>query len=202
MAGLKNLDLLTDKIFQDGISKAEKESAVILSNAEKQQQAILEKAREEATRLVNQAKREAEQLRRSVEQELQLKGKQFISDLQEEIRYLLKEQVLSEGVKEAFADAEFMKTAILAAIKNWNDQQNLELMLPRALEQNLTDAFKASILRHSRNLKITFSGMISGGFRLSVVDESYQISFSEHDFIHLFEPYLSKQTRQMLIGAS
>ena len=60
MAELNNLDQITDKIYLEGIERAEKESKSILSKTEKEREQILSEAREQADQIITQAKRESE----------------------------------------------------------------------------------------------------------------------------------------------
>lgn len=202
MTDLNNLDLLTDKVYQEGIARVEKETGLLRTQAEQERREMLESAKAEADQLVSQAKREAERLRRSVEKELQLKGKQFISDLQQEVHDLLKEKIITQSVQGAFADQKFLQEVIQEAVKGWNEQENLEMIFPKALENKLKSAFVNSIEQQIPDLKLTFSDQISGGFRIGTQDESYQVSFTEADFIHLFEPYLTQQTSKLLFAGA
>ncbi|MEM6362729.1 MAG: V-type ATP synthase subunit E, partial [Bacteroidota bacterium] len=119
MAEINNIEKLTDKIYQEGVEKAQKESKEIISSAEVECNRILEEARKEAKSIVAKAEQEAAKTIRSTENELKLKGKQFISDLQDEIRTLLSSKILKNGTSAAFADAAFLKSAILEAIGFW-----------------------------------------------------------------------------------
>lgn len=201
MAELNNLDQITDKIYLEGIEKAELASKSILSKAEKQKEQILKEAKETADQMISQASREAERRSRSVEKELQLKGRQLISDLQYEIQHLLNEKIIKKDVKGAFADENFTKSIILEAVKNWKSDEDLELVLPSELERKMKATFGKSILQHAQNLTVTFDGRITGGFRIGLKGGSYQISFTEQDFIQLFQPYLSSQTQKLLFPA-
>ena len=198
MADMNNLDKLTDKIYQEGIERAENESTRILSKAEAERIRILDGAKQQAKKITDHATSEANKLTRSVEKELQLKGKQLVSDLKGEIQNLLSRKILKAPTKEAFSDVAFIQEAILKAIDSWAPTDDLELLLPTELENKLEKNFQQSIRDYSKNLTVTFNDQLQGGFKISERSDSYQISFTDEDFIHLFNSYLEEQTTNIL----
>ena len=202
MPEINNLEKLTDKIYQEGVRKAEEKSEAIVKSAEEERNRILAEAEAEAKRIIAEAHQQAARIARSTENELTLKGKQLISDLKVEIHQLLSAKDLENGMGGAFADVSILKSAILEAIRSWNSVDHLELMLPPELEKKLEKAFHLSIREHTENLTITFSDKISRGFRITKKDDFYQISFSENEFNDLFKLYLSEKTNQLLFDES
>lgn len=202
MAEINNLDKLTDKIYQEGIEKAEQESKRLLTNAEAERIFVLENASNQAKKIIADATSEARRISRSMEKEVQLKGKQLVSDLKGEIQNLLSLKVLKEPTREAFGDNNFIQEAILEAIASWKPTDDLELMLPGDLESKLEQAFKQLVKAHSKNLNITFNNQLKGGFQILEKVNSYKISFTEEDFIALFSPYLEEQTSKTLFKQS
>ncbi|MEM9671068.1 MAG: V-type ATP synthase subunit E [Bacteroidota bacterium] len=197
MKELNNLDQLADKIYQEGIEKAQRESKAILSAAEAERAKLLAVAQEEAKKIVTDAKREADRIARSNEQEIIRKGKQLISDLKVKIHQVVADKVLVNNTQAALADVSFLQQAILEAIHSW-EADSLELVLPQKLENKLEEAFQNSVREHAKNLIISFDDRMSEGFKITERDQAYQISFTENDFIELFTPYLEEQTAQLL----
>lgn len=200
MADINNLELITDKIYQEGIERAEKDSKVIISKAETQAKQVLEEAKSEAHEVLEDAQREAERVKKSIENELRLKSKQLIADLKTEVHQILSQQIVEKGTKQAFADVDFLKSAIKQAISCWKPNDKLELILPDKLKNELDQAFIHSIQNESKDLSVTFSDMLSQGFRITEIEKGYQISFSEEDFNLLFSSYLQRQTNQLLFN--
>ncbi|MGD1889561.1 MAG: V-type ATP synthase subunit E [Cyclobacteriaceae bacterium] len=197
MKELNNLDQLADKIYQEGIEKAQRESKAILSAAEAERAKLLAVAKEEAKKIVTDAKREADRIARSNEQEIIRKGKQLISDLKVKIHQVVADKVLVNNTQAALADVSFLQQAILEAIHSW-EADSLELVLPQKLENKLEEAFQNSVREHAKKLIISFDDRMSEGFKITERDQAYQISFTENDFIELFTPYLEEQTAQLL----
>lgn len=201
-SSINNLEKLTDQIYQEGIEKAEKQSKKMIQEAEAEKAVILNNAKAEAESILEEARREAKRLQHSVESELNLKAKQFISDLKSRIEGLLSKKIIETTTKEALADVSFMQSAISDVLKSWKDTNDLELILPKGLEAKLNGAFARRIKEVTPNMTITFESTLNGGFRIAKKADNYQISFSDDDFIEIFRTYLSEQTNKVLFKVS
>jgi V/A-type H+-transporting ATPase subunit E len=201
MADSNKLDLLTDKIYREGIAKAQKEAKEILSKAANDRDQLLEMANTEAKKIISTAEKEAARLARSMEKELQLNGKQLLSDLKNEIQNMLSKKILKTNTNAAFADVPFLKDIIIEAIKSWKPSDDLQLILPKELEDKLDIAFTNSISTHILNLAITFDDSLKEGFVILKKSNAYKVSFSEDDFTTLFKPYLSQQFSALLLDS-
>lgn len=199
---INNLEKLTDQIYQEGIEKAEKQSIKLLQEAEAKKALILNKAKAEAEGILEEAQRETKRLQHSVESELNLKAKQFISDLQAKIEGLLSQKIIETTTKAALADVDFMQSAITDVLKHWKETNDLELILPKSLEDKLNGAFARRIKELTPNMSISFESSLNGGFRIAKKADNYQISFSDDDFIEIFKSYLSEQTNKVLFKTS
>lgn len=195
---INNLEKLTDQIYKEGIEKAEKQSKKMLQEAETEKAVILQNAKVEADGILEEAQREVLRLKKSVESELELKAKQFISDLKAKIEGLLSKKIIETTTKEALADVSFMQSAITDVLKNWKDTNDLELILPKGLEDKLNGAFTRRIKEVTPNMTVSFESSLNGGFRIARKADNYQISFSDDDFIEIFRTYLSEQTNKVL----
>ena len=198
MEQLSNLDKLTEKIYQEGLSKAEQRSQEILKEAEKQADQIINQAKAKADQLVSTAKKQIDKETKSAESEIKLKGKQLISDIKHQINYLLREKIIDSNIRESFGDQEFLKSLIIEIAGYWKSDEDLELSLPAKIKEKLDGAIENGIAHHINNLTVTFGNRPSDGFRIAKKSDSYVITFSEDDFIELFNSYLKEKTRTML----
>lgn len=197
-----NLEKLTDQIYKEGIEKAQKQSEKILHDAETEKAKILKQAKAEADKIIEEADRKSQQLKASVESELDLKAKQFISDLKIKIHNLLSKKIVETNTTDALANATFIQTLITNIVKHWQGNKDLELILPKKLEGEIKDAFSRSIQEVAPNMIITFENHLNSGFRIARKDENYQISFSDDDFIAIFKTYLTEQTEKVLFKSA
>ncbi len=202
MAG--KLEELTQKIYQDGVTKANKKSEQIINDAKKQAEDIIKKANKEAQEIKDNAKNEAEDTHRKVENELKQSYQQTLRQIQQKITGLIVTKVTKQPVKDAFKDNDFIKKIIETALKNWVQDQSkvdLILLLPENQEKDLTKYFEA----HTKelingSLDVEIDPDLKSGFKIGPADGSYQITFKEEDFQNLFRKYIRPKTIELLFG--
>jgi V/A-type H+-transporting ATPase subunit E len=202
MAG--KLEELTQKIYQDGVTKANKESEQIINDAKKQAEDIVKNAKKEAQEIKDNARNEAEDTHRKIENELKQSYQQTLRQIQQKITDLIVTKVTQDPVKEAFKDNGFVKKIIETALKNWvQDQSKVDLMLllPEGQEKDLAEYFEA----HTKGLlngtlDIEIDPDLKSGFKIGPADGSYQITFKEDDFQNLFRKYIRPKTIELLFG--
>jgi V/A-type H+-transporting ATPase subunit E len=199
---INNLDKLLDKVYSEGIQKAKTESSELLAKTKRECESMKKEAQEEVQVLIANARRESSRITQSAENELVLKGKQLINDLKSEVENSLSQAIIETNVSGALADVSFLQTIIKEAIGHWKSSNDIDLMLPDGLKTKIKESFAKSIGKNIDGLNITFSDKLKGGFRISRKEDTYQVSFTEEDFINLFRSYLTELTDKLLFKES
>lgn len=197
------LQELTQKLYNEGVEKANKEAAKIIDEAQKEVDKLKKNAQKEAEEIINEAKQKSEEIKKNVHSELELASKQTIRTVKQQVVELITSKLLDEPVKKAFDDEKFVKEIIETIIKNWNPQKDksidLSVLLPEKLEKEFEKYFKAKSGKElNANLELSFSSAVKGGFKIGPADNSYKISFTEDDFINFFKSYLRPKTVELL----
>ena len=107
-----NLSELTNKIYAEGVEKGNAEAAAIVAKAQEQADAIVAKAEKEAADKLAAAQAKLAEMDKNARAELKLFAEQSVSAIKTEVTNLLTDQVASESVKAATADAKFMQGVI------------------------------------------------------------------------------------------
>jgi V/A-type H+/Na+-transporting ATPase subunit E len=199
------VQLLTKKIYEEGVVKANEEAAVLLTTAREKAEALVAEATQEAKNIVERAQREADDLRENVHSEIRLAARQAISTLRQEVANAITFRTSGEPLGKAINDQDFLKEIIEIAVRSWgkngHDQADLALILPEKAQATVDDYLTSSIKKLLDNgLELQFSNRIGNGFRIGPTDGSYVVSFSEKDFDNLFREYLRPKTVQLLFG--
>jgi V/A-type H+-transporting ATPase subunit E len=196
------LQELTQKIYAEGIQKAEDEKTAILENAQMEAANIVQQAKDEAENIVQKAKQEAEEIRKNVNAELKLSANQAISSIKQKITDLIMLKTADKPVKDAFMDKDFIKELITTLVKNWSGAgAGISLLLPQKEQDDLGKYFETKqkdLL--DQGLSIDYDNEITSGFRIGPADGSYRISFSDEDFSNFLKTYLRPRTNQLLYG--
>ena len=196
------LQELTERLYNEGLSKGKQEGEEILAKAKVQADDILAKAHAEANAILSAAKKEAEELKTKVQGDLKMAAGQSIAATKKDIETLIVTKITDAEVKNALTSADFVKEAILAVAKGFSTEAtDLEIVLPEALKKELDGSLAAEISKVLNvGVEASFSKKVAGGFTIGPKDGGYFISFTDETFNALISEYLRPATKKILFG--
>lgn len=191
------LQELTDKIYQEGVEKGNAEAEKIVSNAQAQADEIVASAKAEAEQIIANAQAKAVELDKNTQSELRLFAQQSVNALKTEITDLVCGQIVTDSVKPATADKEFMQKVILSLVQEWakNDQLTIEAKDAKELTAYFTANAKDLL---SKGLKIEQSNGIKTDFAIVSEAKGYKITFGEEELVAYFKEFLRPKLVEML----
>ena len=200
---MDKLQELTDKLYQEGLSKGKEAGEALLARAKEEADAIVAQARKQAEGIVAEATRQAEDLRTKAEGDTRMASLQVLQATRQDIENLVVTRMTDTQVKEAMSAPEFVKGIITAVAQRFSAQesQDLSLVLPESLRSALEPFVKGELGRIlGQEVSAEFSKKIAGGFRIGPKDGSYFISLTDETFRDLVGEYLRPATRKLLFG--
>lgn len=193
-----NIDLLTEKIYQEGLERAKKEEKRILDEAKEEAEQIIEDARLKAEGIISEANKNAEAKKRNTLSEIKLAGEQAVVKVKQKIREMLQDNILDKPMNQLFTDQQFLKELILTIAEHTEKPDQAGLILPERLKDNLDNGLVNSIKKVADGLTLQFDNKLKGGFRINYKDKGYIITFTDEDFAEFFKPFLNKKTADIL----
>ena len=199
------LQELTDRLYNEGLSKGKQEGEELLRKAHTEAEAIVAEARAEAERIVAQANREAEELKTKVAADVKMAATQSIAVTKQEIEQMLVTRSAQQGVGQALSSADFAKELIANVVKAFNPQNAspvaLDLVLPESLKAQV-EPFIASEIAQAFNgeIRVDYSKKLNGGFKVSPREGGYLLQFTDEEFTQLMANYLRPATKKILFG--
>ena len=187
------LQELTDKLYNEGLSKGKQEGEELLA-----------KAKEEAEEILKRAQNEAAELKSKTENDIKMASAQVFTAVKQQIESAIVAKTL-KPVKEAASEAEFIKSIITSIVTAFNpssaDSVALDVILPADKKADL-DAFAKEKLSAlcSAGLDVQFSKNVSGGFKIGPKNGGYFVSFTDETFNELIAEYLRPATKKILFG--
>ena len=197
------LQELTDRLYNEGLSKGKQEGEELLAKAKVQADEIVAKAKAEAAAIVAAADKEAEDLKTKVQGDLKMAAAQSVAATKKDIETLVISKMTEGEVKNALTSAEFVKEVILAVAKAFNtgDPTDLEVVLPETLKKDLETFVTSELTKVLKGgVQASFSKKIAGGFTIGPKDGGYFISFTDETFNALISEYLRPATKKILFG--
>ena len=200
---MDKLQQLTDKLFNEGLSKGRQEGEALLEKARAEAEVIIESARAEAAKIIASANKDAEDLKTNVSGDVRMAAVESIQATKQDIENLIITKMSSEAVSKALSEEEFVKGIIKSVAEKFSAEESSDvaLVLPESLKASLEPFVKnelSSLL--GKGLEATFSKKIAGGFRIGPKDGGYFISLTEDTFKNLIGEYLRPTTKKLLFG--
>lgn len=197
------LQELTDKLYNEGLSKGREEGEALLAKAKSQAADIVAEAEKKAAEIMTKAEKEAEAYKVKVAGDLKMAASQSVQATRKDIEDLVVFKMTGSATEKALSDEAFVKEVIKAVAEKFNAEtaMDLNLVLPETLKSSLEPFVKnelSTILKGQVNAY--FSKKIAGGFTIGPKDGSYFISLTDETFKELISEYLRPATRKLLFG--
>ena len=197
---MDKLQELTERLYQEGLSKGKQEGEAILAEARQQAAALVQAAHEEAEAIRQQAGKDAEDYKTKVESDLRMAARQSVQATRQDIETLVVTRI-AEPAGKALADEAFLKEIIKEVARNFSAEQtrDLSLVLPESLRAGLEPFVKNELSGLlGKGVHAEFSKKVAGGFRIGPGDGSYFISMTDETFKALIAEYLRPTARKLL----
>ena len=197
----KKLQELTEKIYSEGVEKANIEAENIIKEAKEKAEKELNNAQNEAKKIIEDANKRSDEIKRNGESEMKLAAKQALSEVKQKITDIVTTGVISENVKTTMDDKDFVKGLIESSIKSLSSEgaTDLEVILPKDKKSELAEYLKSNAGKLLKGeLVVNLSSEMANGFKIGPADGSYKMSFTDDDFANFFKRYLRPKTITLL----
>ena len=196
------LQELTDKLYNEGLSKGKQEGEAVLAKARQDADAIIENARKEAAAIIAAAQKDADSLKAKTEGDIRLAASQSIAATRQALENLVTLKLAGKEVSSTLSSAAFVKEMLTAIVTSFNasdEATDLEMVLPESLRKEVEPFIRKELAAMSKGgLQVTYSKKIGGGFTVSPKDGGYFISLTDDTFNALISEYLRPATRKIL----
>lgn len=197
------LQELTDRLYNEGLSKGKEEGEILLFKARKEADEIIANARKQAEDIVTEAENRAVQLKEKAESDIKMASEQALMATKKDIENLLVNALCTEETEKVLSEEKFLKEIILAVAQKFSTQQSedISLVLPASLKSMLEPWVSTELKKAlKKEISVDFSKKIKGGFSIGPQNGSWYISMSDESFKALISEYLRPVTKKLLFG--
>lgn len=186
---------MTDKLYEEGLSKGRAEAEAIVAKAKEEAAAIVAEAGKRAAEKAEDAeKRSAEILRRG-ESELKMAASQVMAATKKALSEMVLAKVPGAQIKAAFGDDGFVRSLMGDVVRNFNGGK---VVVSPENEAKVADYLASAVDKAAGEFTVKGGDGIGRGFRLVPEGESYYVSFDEKDFDGLVKSYLREGLGKIL----
>ena len=194
------LQELTDKLYNEGLSKGKEEGEALLAKARTEADEIIAGAKKQAAEILAKAEKDARDYTTKVNGDLKMAASQAT---RKDIEDLIVLKMSGEAVGKALSEDAFIREIIKAVAAGFSadEAKDLSIVLPESLKDALEPFVKkelSTIL--GAGVSATFSKKIAGGFTIGPKDGSYFISLTDETFRSLISEYLRPTAKKLLFG--
>ena len=198
------LQELTDKLYNEGLSKGKQEAEQMMANAKNEAAQIIAQAKEQAQEILAKAQNDAAELKSKTENDVKMASLQAFTAVKQQIESVITAKTLAPA-KAAVAETEFLKEIVKAIVTAFNPQNSdsvaLEIILPAEKQAELEQFAKEQLSKIcSAGVDVQFSKGVQGGFKIAPKGEGYMLSFTDKDFENIIAEYLRPKTKELLFG--
>ena len=197
------LQELTDKIYQEGISKGQEEADLIKTRANTEAAKILADAKLKADQILDMANKKAADIKDNTNSEIKLAARQAIEALKLEVVNLINGAITTADIKAGVGDVKFIQKAIEMMVKNWATNSDvapdMRILIPQKDEKAIVEYF-SSVVKGllDKGFSIETVNGLKTGFQVAPDKGGYKISFTDQDFIAFFQEYLRPNVVELL----
>lgn len=192
---------LAEKIYRDGVEKANGEADEILKQAEAKKQEILRAAQSEADGIIAAAKKNAEDSLSRSEGEIKLSVSNAMEALYTEITDAVNGKAVADGIDAAFASPEVLYRTVSGMVEKLFAQgsNGVEISTPdaKALESYFR-THAAGLL--DKGLKIKEVAGKPATFDIAPKEAGYKVQVSKEAFAEYFKDFMRPRLRKILFG--
>lgn len=195
------LDVLTKKLYEEGVGKANREGEKIIAGAEEKAAKLVADAENRAREIIAGAEVEAANLKKKAESEMALGARQAVTALKQSIAGLIAGKVAGNLAKAGFEEKAFVQELLMEVVKKWDvasGNLDLEMLLPedeKVKFQEFVGQKYKELLDKGLEIKVDNA---EEAFVIRPKDGSYQIAFSEKLFESFFNRYMRSFTKHLL----
>ncbi len=189
------LERLVDRIYLEGVGKAEAKANGIIAAAEKHALDLRENAKGEASAIIQKARDEAGKILQNVQGELKLAASRALSDLKREISTVLAGATVKTPVKAAFSDAEFAQSLISRLMTN-SAGESIVIAAGATHIAPLQSLLGDALGNQLQKITLSESSKLKG-ISITVKGDGYEVQYDESSVLALLEPHLKEATRKL-----
>ena len=197
------LQELTDKLYNEGLSKGKQEGEELLAKAKVQADEMIAKAQAEASQIIAAAQKQAEELKAKTASDVKMASSQSIAATKKDIENLVVGKMTDEAVKKTLSTPDFVKEIVKAVAEKFTTDgpADLNLILPESLKNDLEPFATQELAKIlGAGVEASFSKKVSGGFKIGPKNGGWFVSFTDETFNELISEYLRPATRKILFG--
>lgn len=194
---------LAQKIYHDGVEKANAEALSIVKSAEKKRDELLVGAQAEAERILSNARAEAKATKDQTESDLRNVISNASDSLQTAITNMVNSQAITKGIDAAFANPEVLYSIVVEMSKQMFSSDANGVVISSSDANKLEEYFRKEakdIL--DKGVQIREVAGKNASFDIAPMGADYKVNISKEAFAEYFKSFMRPRMQEILFGGN
>lgn len=193
-----HLDALVDKLYAEGIEKANAEAEEIVSKAREQAAEIVKTAKDKSAKIVQEGEQEAETFQTNAVASVKQASRDVVLELENSIRELFAKS-FKEQTADILNDGDFLKKLIADLVKAWAGDKDLSVMLNEDVVKKIMATAKDGVIKElGDGVEIKAGRNITNGFRIRRKGEAVAFDFTDESVVEILKAHINPQLADTL----
>jgi len=195
------IQALLERIQNEGIEKAKKESQKIIEEARNKADDIIQSATKEAENIRARAKQDSELFFARAQNNIKQAGRDIIRWVGVMLDNVLKKIILEESAK-AMSDPEFLKKTISTVIDDLlksDSNQKIDILISKEYEKQIFEMICSKFAEKTKaQFNITGNEVIGKGFKILLANGKVEYDFTEEAIAEAMAKLLRPQLAELI----
>lgn len=193
-----HLDALVDKLYAEGIEKANTEAEKIVTKAREEAAEILKKANEQGAKIIEDGKSQAESFQTNAVGSVKQASRDVLLELENSIRELFAKSFKTQAAA-SLNDPEFLKKLIADLVKAWAGGKDVSVMVNEAMVEKIMATAKDGVIKElGDGIEIKAGRNITNGFRIRREGEAVAFDFTDESVVEILKAQINPQLADTL----
>lgn len=196
------LQELTDKIYREGISRANEEAETILAEARNESKRIVETAEKKAATLLAEATKKSDEVLKNGTSELKITFRHAINTFKQDLEKTISSNILTQKVSKALSDENFVADIIKVIYQNWKPQSGksgMEVLIPAEKLEAIEKRLKSEIASElGSGLVLRPVSSVKSGFEIISSNDGVKISATATDIEAYLREFIRPKLNELL----
>ncbi|MDT8389619.1 MAG: V-type ATP synthase subunit E family protein [Lentisphaeria bacterium] len=193
-----HLDALVDKLYAEGIEKANAEAEKIVTKAREEAAEIVKKAKAEGEKITEEGKKKAQTFEANAVASVKQASRDVVLELENSIRELFSKSFKKQAA-DSLNDPEFLKQLIADLAKAWAGGEDVSVLVNEDVAEKIMAAAKDGVVKElGDGVEIKAGRTITNGFRIRRAGDAVAFDFTDESVVEILKTQVNPQLADIL----
>ena len=198
------LQQLTDRLYEEGLSKGRQEAEKMLSEASAKAAKTIEDAKRQAEEIIEEAQKKADDILSKAASDVKTASRDALAATKQDIQNAVLAEIADAPAAKALKDEKFVADLIAKVAGGFSEasaDDALVAAVSPAMQEKVEEYVKGAVQASLKaGIKVQPSKKIRAGFTIGPSKGGWFVDFTDEAFNELIREYMRPATKKILFG--